>query len=306
MRSTHVLTKEAAVTLVQLRHLTSLAETGSFTRSAELLFITQPALSRSVAALEQELGQPLFDRVGRRSELTPFGREVVQRARQLLFEADELAASGRQMSAGQAGRLRLGLGSGPGALLMAPLLQAMATRHPGTVLEIARGDIHLLEHALRERRLDALVIDARSLSPAADLHVGSLAELRGAFMVREGHPLTRWTGALRFAALQQFPIASTPLSEEVARILVERYGPTAHPAHCVTLRCEEIPPLVDVARHSDAVLLAIRAAAPDLVELALTPALDARARFGMVTLAGRAEPPGLHIVRKLVEALLHD
>ncbi|WP_066341801.1 LysR family transcriptional regulator [Azohydromonas lata] len=294
------------MTLVQLRHLTSLAETGSFTRSAELLFITQPALSRSVAALEQELGQPLFDRVGRRSELTPFGREVVQRARQLLFEADELAASGRQMSAGQAGRLRLGLGSGPGALLMAPLLQAMATRHPGTVLEIARGDIHLLEHALRERRLDALVIDARSLSPAADLHVGSLAELRGAFMVREGHPLTRWTGALRFAALQQFPIASTPLSEEVARILVERYGPTAHPAHCVTLRCEEIPPLVDVARHSDAVLLAIRAAAPDLVELALTPALDARARFGMVTLAGRAEPPGLHIVRKLVEALLHD
>ncbi|MDZ5460901.1 LysR family transcriptional regulator [Azohydromonas lata] len=294
------------MTLVQLRHLISLAETGSFTRSAELLFITQPALSRSVAALEQELGQPLFDRVGRRSELTPFGREVVQRARQLLFEADELAASGRQMSAGQAGRLRLGLGSGPGALLMAPLLQAMATRHPGTVLEIARGDIHLLEHALRERRLDALVIDARSLSPAADLHVGSLAELRGAFMVREGHPLTRWTGALRFAALQQFPIASTPLSEEVARILVERYGPTAHPAHCVTLRCEEIPPLVDVARHSDAVLLAIRAAAPDLVELALAPALDARARFGMVTLAGRAEPPGLHIVRSLVEALLHD
>lgn len=297
---------EAAVTLVQLRHLISLAETGSFTRSAEALFITQPALSRSVAALEQEFGQPLFDRVGRRSELTPFGREVVQRARQLLFEADELIASGRQMSAGQAGRLRLGLGSGPGALLMAPLLKAMATRHPGTVLEIARGDIHLLEHALRERRLDALVIDARSLSPAADLRVGSLAELRGAFMVRPEHPLTRWKGNLRFAALQQFPIASTPLSEEVARILVERYGPAAHPAHCVTLRCEEIPPLVDVARHSDAVLLAIRAAAPDLVELQLSPALDARGRFGMVTLAGRAEPPGLHIVRKLVEELLHD
>jgi len=52
--------------------------------------------------------------------------------------------------------------------------------------------------------------------------------------------------------------------DEVARALVERYGPQAHPSACVTLRCEEIPGLVDVVRHSDAILIAIRAAAPDL------------------------------------------
>ena len=55
------------MTLVQLRHLISLAQSGSFTRSAEALFLTQPALSRSIRALEEELGQPLFDRLGRRS-----------------------------------------------------------------------------------------------------------------------------------------------------------------------------------------------------------------------------------------------
>jgi hypothetical protein len=124
--------------------------------------------------------------------------------------------------------------------------------------------------------------------------------------VREGHPLTRWKGVLRFDALRQFPIASTPLSDEVARTMVERYGPAAHPSVCVTLRCEEIPSLVEVVRHSDAVLMAIRAAAPDLVELVLRPAMAATARFGIVTLARRAEPPALSIVRKLIAAVMHD
>jgi len=150
------------------------------------------------------------------------------------------------------------------------------------------------------------VIDARSLSPAADLRVAMLIEMRGAFMCRSGHPLTRWRGALRFDALRQFPIASTPLSDEVARTLVERYGPAAHPSECVTLRCEEIPSLIEVVRRSDAILIAIRAAAPDLVELVLTPAINATARFGIVTLTGRAEAPALPIVRKLMEQLMHD
>lgn len=299
-------THASIVTLVQLRHLIAVAESGSFSRSAEALFLTQPALSRSIRALEEELGQPLFDRVGRRNELTPFGREVVQRASQLVFDADELSASGRSLGEGRAGSLRVGLGSGPGAMLMTPLLQRMATQYPKLRLTIARGQIELLVQSLRDRRLDALVIDARSLSPAPDLQVQTLGEMRGAFLCRPGHPLARAPGTLRFAALRQYPIASTPLSDEVARVLVERYGPQGHPAECVTLRCEEIQSLVEVTRSSDAILLAIRAAAPDLVELPLRPSIRSSARFGLVTLAGRAEAPALGILRGLAEELLHD
>lgn len=292
------------MTLVQLRHLISLAQSGSFTRSAEALFLTQPALSRSIRALEEELGQPLFDRVGRRSVLTPFGEDALQRARQLVFDADELASSGQQMREGRSGTLRVGLGSGPGAMLMTPLLTTMAKSHPAVHVDVARGPTDVLTRRLRERELDALVVDARSLSPAPDLRVSSLVEMRGAFLVRQDHPLTRWKGTLRFDTLRQFPIASTPLSDEVARTLVERYGPAAHPATCVTLRCEEISSLVEVVRDSDAVLIAIRAAAPDLVELTLKPAMNAMARFGIVTLARRAEPHGLPLVRKLVATLM--
>ncbi len=294
------------MTLVQLRHLISLAQTGSFSRSAAALFLTQPALSRSIRALEAELGQPLFDRIGRRSELTPFGRDAVERARELVLAADELRGSGRLAHDGQEGLLRIGMGSGPGAMLMTPLLLKVARERPRLRVEIARAGTELLVQALRERALDALVVDARSLRPAPDLDTQSLHDMRGAFLVRRGHPLARRRPGPGFDEVLRYPVASTPLSDEVARILVERYGPHAHPGQLVSLRCEEIPSLVEVARHSDTVLLAIRAAAPDLVELKLQPALAATARFGLVTLRRRSAPPGLALVRQLMAELLMD
>ncbi len=294
------------MTLVQLRHLIALAESGSFSKSALALCLTQPALSRSIRALEDELGALLFDRVGRRNELTPLGREVVARARPLVVEAEELRDSGRRMKEGQAGVLRVGMGSGPGAILMTPLLMRIATRHPAVRVVVARGGTELLAQALRERTLDVLVVDARSLKPAADLQVDELHEMRAVFMCRRGHPLARRRAGVTFEAVQRYPIASTPLSDEVARTLVERYGPQANPALCVTLQCEEVHSLVEVARRSDAVLLAIRAAAPDLVELKMTPALDGVARFGLVSLRHRSAPPALSILRALMRELLHD
>jgi DNA-binding transcriptional LysR family regulator len=294
------------MTLVQLRHLISLAQTGSFSQSAAALFLTQPALSRSIRALEAELGQPLFDRIGRRSELTPFGRDAVERARELVLAADDLRDSGRLASDTQEGVLRIGMGSGPGAMLMTPLLLQVAQELPRLRVEIARASTELLVVALRERTLDALIVDARSLRPAPDLNAQVLHDMRGAFMVRRGHPLSRRRSGSSFDDLLRYPVASTPLSDEVARVLVERYGPRAHPSKFVTLRCEELPSLVEVARRSDAVLLAIRAAAPDLVELKLQPALAATARFGLVTLTRRTVPPALQVVRALMAQLLID
>lgn len=294
------------MTLVQLRHLIALAQCGSFSKGAQALFLTQPALSRSIRALEDEFGVPLFDRIGRRIELTPFGKHTLERARQLVLDADDLQASGRSTRDGDAGVLRIGMGSGPGAMLMTPLLMQAAQHGRRVRMEVSRAGTELLVQALRSRALDALVVDARSLRPAPDLRAEFLHEMKGAFMVRRGHPLARRRGSPGFDDLLRYPMASTPLSDEVARVLVERYGPQADPNECVTLRCEEIPSLIEVARHSDAVVLAIRAAAPELVELRLRPELDANARFGLVTLARRTEPPALAAVRKLMQQLLHD
>jgi DNA-binding transcriptional LysR family regulator len=294
------------MTLVQLRHLIALAEQASFSKAAQTVHLSQPALSRSIRALEDELALPLADRIGRRIELTTHGRDVLERARRIVFDADELRARGQRVKAHAVGSLRIGMGSGPGAMLMLPLLQKICAEHAPLRLEITRSGTDALVQSLRAKALDGLVVDARSLKPAPDLRAEFVHEMRGAFMVRRGHPLARRRRALPFDAVRAHPIASTPLSDEVARTLVERYGPEAHPDACVTLRCDELSSLVELARTSDAVLLAIRAAAPDLVELNLAPALDATARFGLVTLARRTEAPALALVRQLMRQRLRD
>jgi len=278
------------MTLVQLKHLIELARQGSFSKTADKLHLTQPALSRSIKSLEDELGQPLFDRIGRKNELTAFGQQIVQHAQHLVDGAHELRQTGQRLRNGEIGQVRIGLGSGPGALLMTPLLMHMARVHPKAHIEISRSSTELLVQSLRERHLDALVIDIRSLKPATDLQVDCVQEIAGAFMCRTGHPLAKQR-QVSLDMVRDYPVASTPLSDEVARILMERYGAAAHPDALVNLRCEEISSLLDVARHSDAVVLAIRAAAPDLVELPMTPALNATARFGWVTVKSRTESP---------------
>jgi DNA-binding transcriptional LysR family regulator len=233
------------------------------------------------------------------------GREVLDRARQLVADARDLELRGRWLAEGRTGVLRVGLGSGPGVMLMTPLLLEVAARRPQWKVEVARGATELLVQRLRARQLDALVVDLRSLAPASDLEVEQVREMRGAFMVRRGHPLA---GKRKpsFDDLRAYPLASSPLSDEVARVLVQRYGPLAHPDVAVSVRCDEIASLIDVAEHSDAVLLAIRASAPQLVELALEPPLSATARLGLVKLARRTEPQALEALRSLMDALLRD
>jgi DNA-binding transcriptional LysR family regulator len=287
------------MTLTQLRQFAWLAKAGSFVKAATLLHITQPALSRSIKALEDELGQLLFDRVGKRIELTPFGQQTLRRASAMLEDAEALKSSGAKPGASSTGRLRLGLGSGPGVMLTAPVLRHFAQHFARAQVDIFRANTDSLARMLREREIDAMVVDVRSLRPAPDLRLDAIHEMQGAFMCRKGHPLLK-ASRVSFGQMNAYPIASTPLSDEVARLLVERYGPAAHPQEMVRLSSDEISHLVEVAATSDTVLLAIREAAPQLAELRISPALNAKARFAMVTLANRAESMYLDTVRSLM------
>ena len=286
------------MTLVQLRHFVVLAEWGSYVQASKALFLTQPALTRSIQGLEDELGGALFDRLGRRISLTPFGTEALRRAQRLVGDADALKQTGKELHAGLTGRLRIGLSSGPGALLSTPLLLHMATQHPRLQVEIHRGNTDILLHGLRDQHLDCAIVDIRSMRPSADLQIAHAFELGAGFLVRPGHPLTRVGRPVTLQDLLSHPMASTPLSDEVARLLMARYGPQANPDDMVTLRCDETLSLVEVARSSDAVVLTVNAVAAGLVRLDVTPPLDATARFGLVTLNRRQEAPALRIVRE--------
>ena len=293
--------------LRHLEHLLALAETGSFSRAAEKLHITQSALSRSIQALEDELGGALVDRIGKRNELTPLGQVVLARARRVVHEASELKQGAMVLQQGGLGNLHLGLGSGPGAMLMTPWLVHMARHYPGVKVSVIRGPTELQLQQLRERVLDALVVDVRRVTPASDLIIGPLYDMPAGLLVRSGHPLlARYPDGVPFEAVLEYPVASIPLSAEVARMLVARYGPQANPNDLVSLQCEEIPSLLEAARQTDAVYLGILGPARDLlahgelVLLPLLPRFNQGARLGMVTLAGRTELPVMAVFRRFV------
>ncbi len=286
------------MTLVQLRHFVALAECGSYVQAAKAVFLTQPALTRSIQSLEDELGGPLFNRLGRRISLTPLGAEVLQRAQRLVSDAEALKQTGKELHAGLSGTLRMGLSSGPGALLSTPLMLHMAQHHPRLHIDISRGNTTVLLAALREQKLDAAIVDIRSMRPSSDLQTTHTFELQAGFLARPDHPLTQTGRPATLAELMAYPIASTPLSDEVARMLMARYGPQANPDDLVTLRCDETMSIVDVARRSNAVVLTVVAVAADLVRLDVTPELDATARFGLVTLSRQQAAPALRIVRE--------
>lgn len=286
------------MTLVQLRHFVALANAGSFVRAAKAVFLTQPALTRSILSLENELGGKLFDRVGRRIALTQFGAEMLQRSSRLVSDAESLKEAGKWMYAGMVGKLRIGLSSAPGVMYSTPLMLYMVQHHPKLHVEISRGNTGVLVDALRAQRLDAVIVDLRSMRPTADLLVTQTFELAAGFQARREHPLAQLGRPVSLSEVMAYPIASTPLSDEVARVLIANYGPVANPDDMVTLHCDEIMSIVDLARQSNAIALTVDAVALDLVRLNVCPAMTATGRFGLVTLNQHREAPALRIVRE--------
>ncbi len=294
-----------------LEHLIGLTDTGSFSRAADKLFITQSALSRSIQNLEDELGGKLLDRIGKRNVLTPLGEDVVRRARQIVQGALALRLNAKLFQQGSGGKIRVGLGSGPGALLMTPLLCHVAIHRPHVQTTITRGSTELQLMQLRARELDALVVDVRRVTPAPDLHIEFLKQLRAGFICRADHPLAQYRHVC-FEDLLAYPIASTPLADEVARTIIERYGPKADPKSMTTLECEDVTSLIDTIHRTDAIFLGIASAARagiktgKLIELKIKPALNASAQFAYITLTGSTEAPIMSFFRKFVSEHLSD
>ena len=140
----------------QLRYFVALADTGNFTRAAKRCFVSQPSLSQQIHKLEEELGQPLFDRLGRRAELTPAGRAFVARARRILFDVEDAARAVREQSGG--GRVRIGLVPSVAPYLLPELLPRLAEQVPEAELEVSEDFRTYLVEQIVRGNLDAAVL----------------------------------------------------------------------------------------------------------------------------------------------------
>ncbi|PNG27818.1 LysR family transcriptional regulator [Methylocella silvestris] len=131
-----------------LRAFVEVVRQGGFSAAAKTLNATQPTISKSVKLIEEELGVPLLERLGHRSELTAAGDIVYRRALAMLAERDDLIAELDELRGLKRGVLRLGLPPIGTSLLFAPLFAIYRSRYPGV-------DIRLNEHG--SKRLEELV-----------------------------------------------------------------------------------------------------------------------------------------------------
>ncbi len=122
--------------LGQLQTFLIVASSGSFSTAAEQLFLTQPAVSKRIAALESELGSPLFDRVGRQVGLTEAGQALLPHARAILLAAEDGRRAIANLTAEVSGRLLLGVSHHIGLHRLPPVLRRYVHRYPAVQLDL--------------------------------------------------------------------------------------------------------------------------------------------------------------------------
>ena len=148
----------AAMNLRDLRYLVSLAEHRHFGRAAEASFVSQPTLSTQIRKLEEELGVALVERTPRKVLLTEVGREIAQRAREVLNEVEQIRAIARRTLDPESGTVRLGIFPTLGPYLLPHVVPRIRERFPRLQLLLTEEKTEVVLRLLREGRLDAGIL----------------------------------------------------------------------------------------------------------------------------------------------------
>ncbi|MDH5778224.1 MAG: LysR family transcriptional regulator, partial [Gammaproteobacteria bacterium] len=122
--------------LNNLTTFVAVAETGSFSQTSEQLFLTQPAISKRIAALEDELGTSLFDRIGRSVSLTEAGQALLPRAHKILLEVEDSRRAISNLSGNISGKLSIGTSHHIGLHRLPPVLRQFNIAYPDVELDI--------------------------------------------------------------------------------------------------------------------------------------------------------------------------
>src|ERR1044071_687538 len=120
----------------QLEAFVAIAETGSFTAAGERVNLTQSTISQQIKALEEELGEALFIRGKRSTQLTEAGERLMPQARLILGTLDEIAADFRASGRAPRGRIRVGASAMAAAYLLVPLYEGFMKTYPEIQLAV--------------------------------------------------------------------------------------------------------------------------------------------------------------------------
>jgi DNA-binding transcriptional LysR family regulator len=124
------------LSLRQLEYFVAVVDEGSFTTAADVLGVSQPALSQQIRALERSIESPLFERLGRSNGLTPVGRAMLPHARAALSDTRNAERAAQQAARGQSGELRIGTVYSVAYGVLPRVLRAWRQSHPGVQVRL--------------------------------------------------------------------------------------------------------------------------------------------------------------------------
>jgi LysR family cyn operon transcriptional activator len=242
-----------------VRAFVNIADAGGFARAANRLNLSQPALSRQIRALEIDLSVRLFDRIGRRIQLTSEGEELLRRSRRLLAEADSLSERARMLKAGEIGILRVGATPQVIENLLAQFLTGYRRRHPGVEIHLVedggvrltsrldRGDVHLVLMAAGspfESRLLYPMHALVALSPShrlgrrTTLEIADLAD-EPLLLLRRGFGSREWfDAACSIAHIQPRVLLESSAPHTLISLAATGYGLAIVPSNAQVSRGE--------------------------------------------------------------------
>jgi DNA-binding transcriptional LysR family regulator len=178
----------AGMELRQLRYFVAVAEEGNISRAAQKIFLTQPALSRQIKALEEEIGQCLLERQAHSIRLTSTGETLLHEARELLKHADQVLE--RVRAARQGVQLRIGYAPSFASGLLSEAVAIFAQKHPNARVELFDLSTKEILSGLENDTLDV----ALTVGPDRDAHGFKWTPLlrpSWQLAVHRNHPLAR-------------------------------------------------------------------------------------------------------------------
>lgn len=200
--------------LNHLRNVVAVAARGSLRGAARSLGLSQPAISRSIAEIEHELGTPLFERRSRGTVLTEAGEAFVRRANAILAEAKRAKEEVAQIKGGKGGNVTAGLSIAAHIAMLPQALDPFRRRFPQVRLRLIEGLYPTLEKQLIDGSMDFWIGPMPSQPISAELRAERLFQGARVIMARKGHRLAGAKSLKELTDAEWIMTSITHLAEE--------------------------------------------------------------------------------------------
>lgn len=205
--------------LRQLRYFLTVAHEGTYGRASQKLHVAQPALSRQIKKLEQELGVELFVRHAHGVSLTPVAKGIRERAQHILDEVTTVTRLTRAHAETPTGYVRIGVSPGTAEILTYPLSQMLARRYPGVRCEIVST---LMPGGADQLRQDKVAFAVMNASRAVEgLKLVPLMREPLCLIYRADDPRFQGAQRLRIEDLHDVPLVVGRAPESGTRSIVD-------------------------------------------------------------------------------------